>query len=703
MGRFDTIKTAIDANINNNGNQEITGSVLNAVLDQMVDATDKAMTDLSKETEGKLTELSAVINGVAQSSITTEGWTLVPLDKPIPQGATITEVVVENGTMPSDGTIYVQTSQGTEMSFKVSALPFLLTYDIVKMNIGNVRGAKVTLTWESPEGGVSKQISELSAEVSKVSEENENINSIAFNPFTRKGELFSEGIKKYNANANYDSSEFIEVASQVIGRMYLAPSNGNIKISFFSAEKEFISNFYGENTGLQKLNIVPPSDVAYMVLTTLHSYSNQSYIITDLYSVINEVEELGADIDGIKEKNEEVDATLDKIVPIIPQLDKLSVVASKNLLNPNDKDVLIGAYIYPSGDVQEYDTYNASGYIAVKPNTTYYKSIAANKETGFRFVTFYDADKKVIDGGLSAFANEFTTPTNCAYVRVSIYASSWAYAQVAETSMEYVPYATSLGLPSSILVDKERIATLNDISNPLYGKKWAVVGDSFTAEFANPPSDWKIEDGIYEGKSKVYGYLIANRNNMRLQWLGAGGKTMSTPASGGFTNAFSLDEYKNIDADVDYITIYLGINDSHHAPGSSGDDGEDKTGEIPLGTIDDTTNATFYGAWNVVIPYLLENHPFAHIGIIVSNGCDTDEYRVAEIAIAKKYGIPYIDLNGDARTSFMLRSTNVNIPTSVRNARTKAMSIDYEGGNLHPNKDAHEFQASFIETWMRSL
>lgn len=565
-------------------------------------------------------------------------------------------------------------------------------------------GGKVTvdsaLSTES-ENPVQNKV--VTKKLTELSDENENINSIAFNPFTRKGELFTEGTKKYGANANYDSSEFIEAASHVIGRMFLAPSNGNIKISFFSAEKEFISNFLGERAGLQKLNIVPPSNAAYMVLTTLHSYSNQSYIITDLYSVINDVKELGGEIDGIKEKNEEIDASLEKITPIIPQLENFSVVASQNLLNPNDKDVLIGGYVTQHGDIASTSSYNASGYIAVKPNTTYYKSIVAYQETRFRFVAFYDADKKVIAGGLSAFANEFTTPSNCAYVRVSMYASSWAYAQVAETSMGFVPYATSLGLPSSIIVDKARIATLNDISNPLYGKKWAVVGDSFTAEFANPPSDWKIEDGIYEGKSKVYGYLIANRNNMRLQWLGAGGKTIATPASGGFTNAFSLNEYKNIDADVDYITIYLGINDSHHAPGSTGDDGEDKTGEIPLGTIEDTTNATFYGAWNVVIPYLLENHPFAHIGIIVSNGCDTDEYRVAEIAIAKKYGIPYIDLNGDERTPFMLRTTNNNIPTSVRNMRTRLQSIDYEGGNLHPNKDAHEFQASFIETWMRSL
>lgn len=546
-------------------------------------------------------------------------------------------------------------------------------------------------------------MAETDTKLAELSSEINEEQSQTFNPFTRQGMLFSENSKKYIENANYSSSDFIAVRSHIKGKMYLAPNNSNVKISFFTEAKEFISNYRGEVLGLQKLDVTPPSNAVYMVLTTLHSYSNQSYIITDMYSVINEVKELGGELGGIKEKNEEIDASLEKITPIIPQLENFSVVASQNLLNPNDKDVLIGGYVNQNGVIYSTFSYNASGYIAVKPNTTYYKSIVANQETRFRFVAFYDADKKVIVGGLSAFTNEFTTPTNCVYVRVSIYASSWAYAQVAETSMGFVPYATSLGLPSSIIVDKARIATLNDISNPLYGKKWAVVGDSFTTEFANPPSDWKIEDGIYEGKSKVYGYLIANRNNMRLQWLGAGGKTIATPASGGFTNAFSLNEYKNIDTDVDYITIYLGINDSHHAPGSTGDDGEDKTGEIPLGTIEDTTNATFYGAWNVVIPYLLENHPFAHIGIIVSNGCDTDEYRVAEIAIAKKYGIPYIDLNGDERTPFMLRSTNNNIPTSVRNMRTRLQSIDYEGGNLHPNKDAHEFQASFIETWMRSL
>lgn len=46
MAKFDTIKTAIDANINTNGNQEITGSVMNSVLKQMVDSTDAELTEL---------------------------------------------------------------------------------------------------------------------------------------------------------------------------------------------------------------------------------------------------------------------------------------------------------------------------------------------------------------------------------------------------------------------------------------------------------------------------------------------------------------------------------------------------------------------------------------------------------------------------------------------------------------------------------
>ena len=240
--------------------------------------------------------------------------------------------------------------------------------------------------------------------------------------------------------------------------------------------------------------------------------------------------------------------------------------------------------------------------------------------------------------------------------------------------------------------------------NVLYGKKWAVCGDSFTnGDFSNAlDSDYVISDGIYAGKNKVYGYLIGNRNNMDIQHLAAGGRTMATPADGSFTNAFSNEMYKNIDADVDYITLYFGINDSNHRPSSTGSDGEDQTGVIELGTIDDTDISTFYGAWNVVMAYLIENYPNAHIGIIASNGCETSDYPEAEIAIAKKWGIPYIDLNGDERTPMMNRSTNSNACSAARTLRTKQFSVNY-GTNGHPSAQAHEYESYFIENWLRSI
>lgn len=46
MANFDTIKTAIDANVNTNGKQEITGGKMNSILHQMVDATDEQLTEL---------------------------------------------------------------------------------------------------------------------------------------------------------------------------------------------------------------------------------------------------------------------------------------------------------------------------------------------------------------------------------------------------------------------------------------------------------------------------------------------------------------------------------------------------------------------------------------------------------------------------------------------------------------------------------
>ena len=77
MADFNTIKTTIDANINTNGNQAITGAVMNSVLKQMVDLTDSELTELSTEVGKKVdADNVATINGqslVNGGDITLEG------------------------------------------------------------------------------------------------------------------------------------------------------------------------------------------------------------------------------------------------------------------------------------------------------------------------------------------------------------------------------------------------------------------------------------------------------------------------------------------------------------------------------------------------------------------------------------------------------------------------------------------------------
>lgn len=240
--------------------------------------------------------------------------------------------------------------------------------------------------------------------------------------------------------------------------------------------------------------------------------------------------------------------------------------------------------------------------------------------------------------------------------------------------------------------------------NILFGKKWAVCGDSFTnGDFKGcEEGEPLFTDGPFAGCRKTYDYLIAARNGMKLQHLAVGGMTLATPSDEEFLNTFSGGLYKQIDDDADYITLYFGINDSHHRPKSVGDDGEVKKGIIHLGTIDDTEIDTFYGAWNVVMEYLITHHPFAHIGILVSNGCETDDYRKATIAIAGQWGIPYLDLNGDERTPVMGRSTNEAILKSVRDFRTKTFAVA-PPQNTHPSARAHAYESVFIESWLRSL
>lgn len=372
----------------------------------------------------------------------------------------------------------------------------------------------------------------------------------------------------------------------------------------------------------------------------------------------------------------------------------------RNLIDTSNMvpGILNGATITPSDD------YYSTDFIPVKADTLY----SIGPSNGARIINVYDENKVIVN--INTVAHTMSvTPDQDGFVKLTMYGADegkWIMVEGDDTTFE--PYqeifAENIGLNEDQVEDLE---VHHGIGNILAGKKWAVLGDSFT----NGATNTKIESGRYIGERYVYPYLIGNRNNMDIVKFFDNGRTLAYPASHDFNNSVTNPNaafyYQNIPEDVDYITIYLGINDSHHENGTGGD-GEDPTGIIPLGTITDATTDTYYGAWNVVLTWLIEHRPFAHIGILVSNGCDREAYRTAQLEIAEKYGIPFIDLNGDARTPVMIRSKNPDIATFVKTMVTQKQAVDYDGSqtgavNTHPNDAAHAYESTFIEDFLRTI
>jgi hypothetical protein len=233
----------------------------------------------------------------------------------------------------------------------------------------------------------------------------------------------------------------------------------------------------------------------------------------------------------------------------------------------------------------------------------------------------------------------------------------------------------------SVIIPDDAIEAFGQ-SNVLFGKKYVALGDSFT-DF-----------------SYAYPYIIGNRNNMTVINQGLN----SSALNGYIVNG----RYNNIPQDVDYITIWYGINDKNH--------------NISVGTIDDEpaditseTSTTTCGGYNWIFKWLLTNRPLAHIGVIVTDFCE-QKRREAIIACCQKWGIAYLDLYDPTIPMIRTRGNThyahdtsiaplgyVEVCSEAKALRTAVFSSDPATSNIHPNSAGHLWQSNLIENFMRGL
>lgn len=365
---------------------------------------------------------------------------------------------------------------------------------------------------------------------------------------------------------------------------------------------------------------------------------------------------------------------------------------------------------YTQGKETSSDSYYFFEKIRIKSGNTYtvyprVRFVSILDDTGYK----YD---ELINGSGSVGEQSFT-PTIDGYAIITVYASDYLAEDVGCKNLSYLyetdeyPSNSAYFKNFNILPSKNAmewiLKQINISGNELKGKKWIPFGDSFT-RYTNKT----FSDGKYKGKYASYPYLISLKTGIEIDdTFFLNGRTMAYPADGTFSNSITCPAadcyYQKIPEDVDYVTIMLGINDVNHSVGhGTTPDGEEATGMITLGTIDDMDVSTYFGAYNEVLSWLRTNRPYAHVGIIVTNGTEREAWTDAQITLAKKYGYPYLNLNGDERTPSMIRCWNPNMSDSMKTSIKQIQGVDYPT-NTHPNWQTHELESTIIENFLRSL
>ena len=434
----------------------------------------------------------------------------------------------------------------------------------------------------------------------------------------------------------------------------------HVRISWYDKDFNYIKDFLLTSTGNNALPIINKINEAKYFRLRIYLKSGETTTISDIISAID-----------LKLVN--IDTTL-----------KTNI--GTNLFNPNK---------YYTG----YLVANANSpyMITVLENTTYRTTypipVEANKPyfiRRFRQFMLYDSNFEYVSGSAinADTQNYIFTPSGNGYVVFS-YNSTYVDGEIMAQSgsaVSYVPYREYLPdyIDLSNLIE-------SDNSDVLYGKKYVTLGDSFThGDFSNSPTqDYTITEGLYSGQYKVYPFLIGNRLNMNITNLAQNGMTI-TNINGSSTNYLSDDVLEQIPEDVDYITIKIGINDNPDHQNA------------PLGTIQSSDRTTFYGAWNYVMNYLITNYPNAKIGIIVSNGMTSNDFINAEIEIAKRYGVAFINETTDNNVPLLIRTMRTDVLQSIKTLRNNTWEV-LPGTNSHPNAKCHEFESTIIENFLRSL
>lgn len=169
------------------------------------------------------------------------------------------------------------------------------------------------------------------------------------------------------------------------------------------------------------------------------------------------------------------------------------------------------------------------------------------------------------------------------------------------------------------------------------GKKILFLGDSITEGVGTTCE----ENRFFE--------IVARKTGAVCKGYGIGGTRIArnrAPSENPVWDMWFNSRVETFDKDADMIVIFGGTNDYGH-------------GDAPLGSIDDDTEFTFYGALNVLFKNIISKYPDARVVVItpthrINENLELNEFGIRHVTnlrgyvniireVAEKYGLPIVD------------------------------------------------------------
>lgn len=215
--------------------------------------------------------------------------------------------------------------------------------------------------------------------------------------------------------------------------------------------------------------------------------------------------------------------------------------------------------------------------------------------------------------------------------------------------------------------------------SPWYNKSAVFVGDSITY-------------GIGCDGDKYWEILEETLQLSSVTGMGVAGSCISATSDYGTNNSPLINRYDTI-PEADLISIFMGSNDYGH--------------DTPLGTIDDTTDVSFYGALNVIIPALQAKYPSSRIVFVTpmhrygfgtnsatnqthtydyienGEGNTLKDYVDALKEVCERYSVPVVDM-------FTMSGLNPSL---------EVIRTNYMPDGIHPNAEGHQLMANIMKYW----